>query len=177
MAFLLSEQKRRNVFVFNPRQRHQPWLLPLLLFSSLTLLLLIIFSLFKFGIILTIFNHPEEFLRSEIPWRERLKLWGFRGSLVRDVLWGQSVHAMHVLDSGGDCDRVAVWVRSVQAWIPQAERHRQLLRFMRQCRRTRKTLLGLCSTATIVLVQLSLLIIIPFFDFVLGKFSGDLFVS
>jgi len=47
--------------------------------------------------------------------------------LIKDVLSGQSVHAMRMLDSGCDHDRNSVWIWSFQEWIPQSERHRPLL--------------------------------------------------
>jgi len=101
----------------------------------------------------------SEFPRSEIPTRKRLNLWLVGGSVVKDVLWGESVHALRVLDSCRHRHRHALWLRSVQAWIPQDQRHCQLLRFLRRRRRRRrKALHRLCTTA-IVLVHPSL---VPF---------------
>lgn len=50
-----------------------------------------------------------------------------RRSLIKDVLSGQSVHVMRMLDSGCDHNRNAVWIRSFQEWIPQGQRYRPLL--------------------------------------------------
>jgi len=55
---------------------------------------------------------------------------------------------MHMLDSGCDHYRNSVWIWSFQEWISQSQRHRSLLWFLRR----RKAVLGLCTTA-IVLVQ------------------------
>lgn len=109
-------------------------------------------SYFKFTIFHITQNKNFTWIsRSKIPRRERLKLCCVQRSLVQDVYSGKSVHAMHVLDSCCDRDWDVVWVWSIQTWIPQTERHCQLLWFMWPCwTRRRKTLLGLC-TATIVL--------------------------
>lgn len=88
------------------------------------------------------------------------------------MLRGESLHALHVFGSGGDRHRVVIRVRSVQAWIPQDQRHCQFLRFLRRRRRRRRKTLHRLCTAAIVLV-LSILL----FHFVLVNCSGDLFVS
>ncbi|CAJ1971543.1 unnamed protein product [Sphenostylis stenocarpa] len=99
---------------------------------------------------------PSEIPRSEIPKIKRPNLWCVRGSLPKDVLWGESLHALRVLDSCGDYHRDALRVRSVQAWVPQDQRHCQLLRFLRRLRR-KKALPRICTTA-IVLVHPSLVL-------------------